>query len=87
MAIRGSGDFLARLGGDDFGLLAPNSDSVGIGRLTRRLGEVLPSGVVVSIGVTTWDGTENGSDLWRCADRAMYETKLRHRRGDMRLQA
>jgi diguanylate cyclase (GGDEF)-like protein len=87
IAIRGSGDFLARLGGDEFGLLAPNSDSVGIRRLTERLGEVLPSGVVVSIGVATWDGTENASDLLRRADRAMYEMKLRHRRGDMRLQA
>jgi len=78
--LRSGGDFLARLGGDEFGLLAPGSDATGIRRLIKRLGEVLPAGVVASIGVVTWDGTENASDLLRRADQAMYETKLRHRR-------
>lgn len=80
--IRGGGDFIARLGGDEFGLLAPGSNEISIRRLTRRLGEALPVGVAVSIGVATWDGAENASDLVRHADQAMYQAKLRHRRGD-----
>jgi diguanylate cyclase (GGDEF)-like protein len=85
--VRSGGDFLARLGGDEFGLLAPGSDATGIRRLIKRLGEVLPAGVVASIGVATWDGTENASDLLRRADQAMYETKLRHRREEGRRPA
>jgi diguanylate cyclase (GGDEF)-like protein len=79
-AVRGGGEFVARLGGDEFGILAPGSDAIGVRRLTKRLSEVLPTGVVVSIGVATWDGTENASDVLRRADRAMYETELSHRR-------
>lgn len=80
--IRGGGDFIARIGGDEFGLIAPDSDPLGIGRLTKRLGEALPEGVEASIGASTWDGTENASDLLRRGDDAMYRSKLGHR-GDM----
>ncbi len=82
--IRGGGDFVARLGGDEFGLLAPGSDEIGIRRLIKRLGEAQVAEVVVSIGVATWDRTENASDVVRRADRAMYQTKLRHRSGAKR---
>lgn len=81
-AVRGGGDFLARLGGDEFAILAPASDAIGVRRLAKRLGEVLPAGIAVSIGVATWDGTENASDLLRRADQTMYVTKLHHRRGE-----
>lgn len=74
--------FIARIGGDEFGLIAPDSDPLGIGRLTKRLGEALPEGVEASIGASTWDGTENASDLLRRGDDAMYRSKLGHR-GDM----
>lgn len=82
VAVRGGGDFLARLGGDEFGLLAPGSDATGVRRLAKRLGDVLPEGVSCSIGVATWDGTENALDLVHRADQSMYQTKLRHRRGE-----
>ncbi|HVA07259.1 MAG TPA: GGDEF domain-containing protein [Acidimicrobiales bacterium] len=85
VATRGGGDFLARLGGDEFGLLAPGSDATGIRSLARRLIDVLPQGVAVSVGVATWDGSEGASQLVRCADQSMYRSKSRHRRGDMRL--
>jgi len=81
-AVRGGGDFLARLGGDEFALLAPGADAFTVRRLARRLGDVLPQGVMVSSGVATWDETENASDLLHRADLAMYQTKQRHRRRD-----
>ena len=81
-AVRGGGDFLARLGGDEFGLLAPGSDETGIRRLAQRLADALPDEVTASVGVATWDRTENASDLLRRADRAMYQTKRRRRRGE-----
>jgi diguanylate cyclase (GGDEF)-like protein len=80
--VRGGGDFLARLGGDEFGVVAPGSDEAGIRRLAGRLEDALPEGTSASIGVATWDGTENASDLLRRADRAMYQAKRRRRRGD-----
>ncbi len=78
-ATRGGGDFIARIGGDEFGLIAPNSDPLGMRRLAKRLGQALPEGVEFSIGSATWDGTESASDLQRRGDDAMYQRKLSHR--------
>ena len=82
--VRGGGDFVARIGGDEFGVLAPGSDALGVRRLAQRLGDALPASVAASIGVAIWDGTESASDLLRRADRAMYQTKLRQRREGLR---
>ena len=81
LVARASGDFLARVGGDEFGVLAPGADALGIRRLAGRLGDALPEGVFCSFGTATWDRIENASDLLRRADQAMYETKLRRRKG------
>ena len=82
-AVRGGGDFLARLGGDELAVLAPGSDEVGIRRLAKRLVDVLPDGLSVSVGVATWDRTERASELARRADQAMYEAKRSRRRGEV----
>ena len=79
--VRGGGDFLARLSGDEFGLLAPGSDEIGARALARRLADAMPHGVSASVGVATWDRVEGTSDLLRRADHAMYRNKQRHRRG------
>jgi len=68
-------------GGDEFSVVAPGADEPGIRRLTGRLGDALPAGVFCSFGTATWDRIENASDLLRRADQAMFETKLRRRRG------
>jgi diguanylate cyclase (GGDEF)-like protein len=81
VVVRSSGDFVARVGGDEFGVLAPGADELGIRRLAARLGDALPEGIFCSFGTATWDRIENASDLLRRADQAMYETKLRHRSG------
>ena len=75
-------DFVGRLGGDEFGVLMPETDgsvahSVAI-RLAGGIRTVFrgtPS-VTASIGVVAVTGTEAGSDeLLRKADQAMYEAK------------
>ena len=42
--VRGGGDLLARLGGDELGLLAPGSDPIGVHELAARLVDALPRG-------------------------------------------
>ena len=78
--VRDGGDFLARIGGDEFAVIVLGSDQIGIRRLIRRLEEAAPAGTSFSAGGATWDRTERASDLLRRADLAMYETKLKHRR-------
>jgi diguanylate cyclase (GGDEF)-like protein len=73
--VRDGGDFLARIGGDEFALLALGTDQVGIRRLIKRLEEVTPPTVSFSAGEATWDKAERAPDLLRRADLAMYETK------------
>jgi diguanylate cyclase (GGDEF)-like protein len=78
--VREGGDFLARIGGDEFAVIAPGSDEVGIRRLIRRFDEVAPAGTSFSAGEATWDRVERATELLHRADLAMYETKLTHRR-------
>ena len=73
--IRRGGDFLARLGGDEFGVIASNTNELGIQRLAERLQEITPGGVSCSVGVATWDGVESAAELFRRADEAMYRAK------------
>ena len=80
MQLRGGGDFLARIGGDEFAVIAPGSDQMGIRRLIKRLDEVMPAGASSSAGAAIWDRTERASELLHRADLAMYETKLKRRR-------
>jgi len=77
--VREGGDFLGRIGGDEFVVLAPGSDELGVRRLVERLAGAVPDGVSVSIGTATWDRLENSADLLRKSDQAMYKVKLRHR--------
>ena len=76
--VRSGGDFLGRLGGDEFGLLAPGANERGVLEIVRHLHGTLPEGVTCSMGVATWDGHESAADLFRRADDAMYLVK-RHR--------
>ncbi len=75
-------DIVGRLGGDEFGVLMPETDGpvaqAAANRLVAGIRTVFrgtPS-VTASIGVVAVTGTEAGSDeLLRRADQAMYEAK------------
>ena len=53
--VRDGGDFLARIGGDEFAVIVPGSDQVGIRRLVNRLDQAAPDGTRFSAGEATWD--------------------------------
>jgi diguanylate cyclase (GGDEF)-like protein len=78
-------DFLSRYGGEEFALLAPQTDLAGatalaeklrLGIARSRLPVLGPHGrvsVTVSVGVALYDGSTAGT--FEAADRALYEAK------------
>lgn len=70
-------DVVCRLGGDEFGVLAPETGMEGASRLAGRLrGELESAGVQASIGVaTSCDG--DLEQAWQLADAEMYLHKRR----------
>ncbi|MHB1089348.1 MAG: GGDEF domain-containing protein, partial [Acidimicrobiales bacterium] len=73
--IRGGGDFLARIGGDEFAYLAPGADVQRITLVIERLRQSMPEGVSCSFGASSWRGISTLADLERSADEAMYRAK------------
>ncbi|MDT8435883.1 MAG: GGDEF domain-containing protein [Gemmatimonadota bacterium] len=91
-AIRGRvrrGDFVARMGGEEFVVALPETPSVNALAIAEALrtavaaapipisGERTPAGVTVSVGVASWP--EHGEELSRLlerADKRLYEAKL-----------
>ena len=73
-------DVVCRLGGDEFGVLAPETGPEGASRLASRLrAELDAAGVEASIGVsTTADG--DLEQAWQLADGEMYLHKRRRPR-------
>lgn len=72
-------DVFCRLGGDEFGLLAPQTGADGAARLAARLRAALDAaGVRASVGIAT--ATDGQLDAaWECADAAMYADKRARR--------
>jgi diguanylate cyclase (GGDEF)-like protein len=67
-------DLLARLGGEEFAVLLPDTPlESGQVIATRLLGSV-PGGVTASAGLAQWDG-EDPEALYRRADQALYAAK------------
>jgi two-component system cell cycle response regulator len=72
-------DQLGRLGGEEFLVLLPDTDSEAAGHVAEKLRAEVATAptsvpVTVSIGVATWDG-EAPEDLLHRADEALYAAK------------
>ncbi|MBN9071351.1 MAG: GGDEF domain-containing protein [Rhizobiales bacterium] len=82
-------DVVARLGGEEFAVLAPNMDSDMLLKLAERIrraisGLVIVSGnvrlrVTTSVGLATWNRKESKDELVGRADGMLYEAKRKGR--------
>ena len=78
-------DVVARLGGEEFAIVAPNMDENMLGKLAERIRKAVAGIVVVtgnirlkvttSIGVAVWDRKESAEDFYRRADKHLYQAK------------
>jgi diguanylate cyclase (GGDEF)-like protein len=68
-----TGDFLARVGGDEFVLVLPDADVFGATATVKRLREAAPE-VAFSAGVARWTG-DSFEELLKRADAGLYTAK------------
>jgi diguanylate cyclase (GGDEF)-like protein len=69
------GDFLARLGGEEFGLLLPGADRLTAERVVERLRSSMPDNVTCSAGIALKIEEDDAEQLVGRADKALYEAK------------
>jgi diguanylate cyclase (GGDEF)-like protein len=69
------GDTLARVGGEEFGVLLPGCTLSDATRVLERLRSATPSDTTASVGVAERQPGESESDLLARADAALYEAK------------
>lgn len=79
MPLVRKGTLVARIGGDEFSVVAPDTDEDGITMLSKRLGAATPD-VTFSTGIATWNKIESAAELLARADENMYKMKL-HKKG------
>lgn len=72
-------DMLARVGGEEFVLVLPNTGVREAESVLTRLQSVTPLGQTFSAGIAAWDGVALQDELVEAADDAMYRAK-RHGR-------
>ncbi len=81
-----AGDVVCRIGGEEFVLLAPETDAEGLRALVDRIrataagiiqheGEALPRPLTFSAGVATLEPTQTAQALLESADRTLYAAK------------
>jgi two-component system cell cycle response regulator len=78
-------DIAARIGGEEFAVVAPNLSVVELSKLANRLRLAVSDlaidvgnvrlRITVSIGIAVWDGKESGAGLFKRADANLYEAK------------
>ncbi|MGB8819542.1 MAG: GGDEF domain-containing protein [Rhizobiaceae bacterium] len=82
-------DIAARLGGEEFAVVAPNMDVEQLAKFAERIRKavsdlVITSGnvrlkVTTSVGLAVWDGQEDADGFYRRADRMLYQAKRQGR--------
>jgi diguanylate cyclase (GGDEF)-like protein len=68
-------DLLARIGGEEFGLLLPGCDADGALAIVNRLREAIPGGLTASAGLVSWALPLTAEQFLAEADRALYRAK------------
>ncbi|MEJ6784392.1 GGDEF domain-containing protein [Aminobacter sp. Piv2-1] len=82
-------DVVARLGGEEFAIVAPNMDLALLQRLAERMRKAIasleinggsaPLSVTSSVGLALWDQEETAEEFYRRADKQLYEAKRQGR--------
>lgn len=70
-----SGTQLARIGGDEFSIIAPETTQSELQTTITRLSESTPE-ITFSVGIACFDGTESAESLIARADKLMYKMKF-----------
>ncbi len=78
-------DVVARLGGEEFAVVAPNMDSDMLVRFAERIRKAIASMAVLSgnvrlkvtasVGLAVWDRKETAENFFRRADQQLYQAK------------
>jgi diguanylate cyclase (GGDEF)-like protein len=68
-------DVLARIGGEEFGLLLPGASTTVAVEIVERLRQDMPTGLTTSAGIAMWTRPLTGQQVLEIADRALYEAK------------
>jgi diguanylate cyclase (GGDEF)-like protein len=78
-------DVVARLGGEEFAVVAPNLDVDMLAKLAERIRKAIATTTVVagtvklkvttSVGLAVWDRRETPDDFYRRADKQLYQAK------------
>src|SRR4051812_36693146 len=72
--LRGT-DFLARYGGEEFALALPGCSPEQAMEVAERVRAATPDDETCSIGIASWDGSEEAPSLLGRADVALYQAK------------
>jgi len=82
-------DIVARLGGEEFAIVAPNMELEVLSRFAERIRKAVASQVIAtgnvrltvtaSVGLAIWDRRETMEDLYRRADARLYQAKRQGR--------
>lgn len=78
-------DVVARLGGEEFAVVAPNMDVEGLTRLAERIRKGIANMPILSgnvrlritssVGLAVWDRKETAEEFFRRADQQLYQAK------------
>jgi diguanylate cyclase (GGDEF)-like protein len=68
-------DLIARLGGEEFGVILPDTSAEAAITVLQRLGSVVPAEQTVSAGVTMHQANEDSFVVMQRADEALYAAK------------